>query len=465
MAQEYFEKFTQIEASAGDLFDWHTRPCALNRLTPPWENVKTVEALPALRNGARTTMEVRTGPIKQRWTAELQNVEEGKQFVDVQVNGPFAEWLHRHRFVRKGKSTSVLLDEITYRLPLGFVGQFLGGRFVKKRLERTFRYRHRVTADDVARLKEPLFSEVSKKRILVSGGKGLVGDSLSPLLKSFGHTVLTLTRNPTSENDVGWDLENGTIDLAAAGQIDALIHLAGENIAGGRWTKKRMDRIFYSRKNGTRLLADTIARMENPPQVVVSASGTNYYQSTPLNVHNEESPIGTSFLSEVCREWEGQWWPAEEAGIRVTKLRIGAVLSPAGGMLGKLLPLFLAGGGGPVGDGKQRLSWIAIDDLVDILHRAVLDKRFEGPVNVTTPHWVTNADFGKTLGRVVRRPSFLPAPAFALRAAFGQLADEALLADVAVEPAKLKEFEYPFRFPKLEEALCHLLGRRSPKKK
>ncbi|MEM0896556.1 MAG: TIGR01777 family oxidoreductase, partial [Verrucomicrobiota bacterium] len=389
----------------------------------------------------------------------------GKQFVDVQVNGPFAEWLHRHRFVRKGKSSSVLLDEISYRLPLGFVGQLFGGRFVKSRLERTFRYRHRVTSDDVARLKDPLFADVQPMRILVSGGRGLVGDALAPLLRSFGHTVLVLTRNPTSENDVAWDLKNKTIDLAGAGKVDAIIHLAGENIAGGRWSKKRMDRIFYSRKDGTRLLADAVARMDSPPRVIVSASGINYYQSSALNVHTEDSPIGTSFLSEVCREWEQQWWPAEEAGIRVAKLRIGAVLSPAGGMLAKLLPVFLLGGGGPVGHGRQRLSWIAIDDLVDIIHRALLDERYAGPINTCAPEWVSNKDFGRTLGRIVRRPSFLPAPAFALRAALGKLADEALLSDLAVEPAKLKSLDYPFRLSKLEDALCHLLGRRPPKKK
>jgi uncharacterized protein (TIGR01777 family) len=458
LEKERFEKSLSLPVSAEVLHDWHLRPGAFSRLCPPWDPVEIVETSPKIVNGAKTTLRVKAGPFRRRWIAEYRACIKGKEFTDVQIAGPFKSWEHRHQFIPKGGEKCVLVDSIDYELPLGFLGRIFGKRFVAKKLEATFRYRHTVTAQDLTRASErppepPL-------TILVTGASGLVGSALVPYLENAGHKIITLGRrpNPDDPRALTWDPDAGTLSLAAAGPLDAVIHLAGENIAAGRWSKNQKDRIFYSRKRGTRLLADALARLEKPPKVLVSASGVNYYEPSAYNIHTEESPLGTGFLSEVCRVWEGETRPAREAGVRVVNARLGVVLTPAGGALSKMLPIFKLGLGGRMGDGRQRMSWIALDDVIDVLHRAVIDPRFEGPVNVTSPNIVENREFSSTLGRVLHRPSLVPVPERALTLAFGEMARETVLPDLAVAPAKLKELGYDFRFPELESALKHLLG-------
>jgi uncharacterized protein (TIGR01777 family) len=455
----YFEKSVPVPVSAKELHDWHMRPAAFERLTPPWEKVRTVDAASAIANGNRHVFRVKIGPFWKRWIAEFRFCKVPEEFTDAQIEGPFSSYAHRHRFVDKTKNSSLLVDAIDFNLPFGFIGKVFGERLVRRKLEATFRYRHRITIQDLAR--ESLAPKVKPKTILITGASGLVGQALIPLLKNSGHRILTLSRNSEAgqEDSLSWNPDAGELHLASVGQIDAVVHLAGENLAAKRWNKKVKDRIFYSRKKGTRLIADTIAKLSKPPEVIVSASGINYYESSPLITHTEDSPPGTSFLAEVCRTWEDETWPAKDAGIRTVQLRIGVVLSPAGGALDKLLLPFLLGGGGRLGNGRQRMSWIAIDDLVDIIHRAIEDKKIEGPVNAVAPQVVSNAQFSKTLAKVLSRPAILPMPAFALRKIVGGLADEALLVDLAVAPQRLQNADYTFRFPDLEDALRHLLGK------
>ena len=435
------------------------RPAAFDRLTPPWEKVRPVDDADEIKNGNRHVFRVKMGPLWRRWVAEFKFCKPKSEFTDVQVEGPFSSYQHRHRFVEKTKKSSLLVDSIEYKLPLGFLGKFFGDWLVRKKLDAAFRYRHRITMQDLAR--ESLAPKVTPMTILITGASGLVGRALIPFLRNAGHTILTLSRSPKEgdESALTWDPDEGQVNLSNSGTIDAVVHLAGENIASGRWTKKVKDRIYYSRKKGTRLLADALAKLSKPPKVLVSASGINYYESSPLITHTEDGPPGTSFLSEVCRVWEGETWPATDAGIRTVQLRIGVVLSAAGGALAKMKLPFQLGGGGPIGNGRQRMSWISIDDLVDIIHRAIVDEKMNGPVNAVAPQVVSNAEFGKTLGKVLNRPAILPMPAFVLRKLVGELADEALLSDFAVAPQRLNEAGYTFRFTDLEDALRHLLGR------
>ncbi len=459
MDKERFEKSLTVPVPAKALHDWHMRPGAFARLCPPWDPVEIVEAPTGISNGATTTLRVQIGPFRRSWIAEYRACVPGQEFTDAQTTGPFKSWEHRHQFIPKGDQKSVLIDGIDYQLPLGFLGRMFGKRFVAKKLEATFRYRHTVTAQDLTRASgrppDP------RLNILVTGASGLVGSALVPYLENAGHKIITLGRSPNPDDPraLTWDPDAGTLNLAAAGPLDAVVHLAGENIAAGRWTRKQKDRIFYSRKRGTRLLADALARLEKPPKVLVSASGVNYYEPSAYNIHTEGSPLGTGFLADVCRVWEGETRPAREAGIRVVNTRLGVVLTPAGGALSKMLLPFKLGIGGRMGDGRQRMSWIALDDVIDVLHNAVIDPRFVGPVNVTSPNIVDNREFAATLGRVLRRPSLIPLPKQALTLAFGEMARETVLPDLAVAPAKLKECGYEFRFPELEGALRHLLGR------
>lgn len=297
-------------------------------------------------------------------------------------------------------------------------------------------------------------------KILVSGSTGLVGSALVPFLVSGGHEVVRLVRGQPQlgATEVPWDPQAGTIEAAKLEGLDAVVHLAGENIAG-RWTAAKKARIRSSRVEGTRLLAETLARLKRPPKTLIGASAIGYYGHRGGEVLREDSPPGAGFLADVCREWEAAARPAAEKGLRVVPLRIGVVLSAAGGALARMLTPFKLGLGGRIGPGNQFMSWIAIDDLTGAIHHALTTESLRGPVNAVAPRPATNLEFTKTLGRVLGRPTIFPMPAFAARLAFGEMADELLLASARVEPAKLVSSGYRFRAPELEGALRHLLGK------
>ena len=240
---------------------------------------------------------------------------------------------------------------------------------------------------------------------------------------------------------------------------DAVVHLAGENIAGAPWSQERKKTIRDSRVVGTRFLCDSLLRLERPPETLVSASATGYYGDRGEEILREESGPGEGFLAEVCRDWEEATGEAVRKGMRVVNLRIGMVLSAEGGALAKMLPTFRAGAGGRVGSGRQYMSWIALPDLVDAIRHAIATDSLRGPVNAVSPHPVTNREFTKTLGHVLGRPTVAFLPAFAARLLFGEMADELLLASARVEPAKLLASGYRFRLPEVEGAIRYLLGR------
>ncbi|MDP8950283.1 MAG: TIGR01777 family oxidoreductase [Actinomycetota bacterium] len=296
-------------------------------------------------------------------------------------------------------------------------------------------------------------------RVLISGATGLIGSALSPELESGDHRVTRLTRSPESDEDVGWDPSSGRIDASRLAGHDAVVHLAGESIGEGRWTPEKKRRILESRVRGTRLLAETVANLSEPPEVMVSASAVGYYGDRGNELLREESEPGSDFLAEVCKAWEAAADPAREAGIRVVHPRNGIVLSTKGGALARTLPIFRLGGGGRIGSGRQWWSWIALDDVVGAILHSLANNSVEGPVNVGSPNPLTNAEYTRVLGEVLGRPTVFPLPAPAARLALGEVADALLLASQRMEPAKLKQTGYEFRYPELEGALRHLLGR------
>ncbi len=457
MTAEIFVRRTRVQAPAGEVFRWHARRGALERLTAPWDPVELVERTGGIEDGARVVLRMRMGPLRRRWVAEHRDCREGSGFRDVQIEGPFASWEHTHTFEPEGADACTLEDRIEYELPLGALGRVVGGAMVRGRLNRLFSYRHLVTQQDMAAHTR---REVRPMKILISGSTGLIGSALMPFLTTGGHDVARLVRSQPREigSEFRWDPDAGQIDPAAFVGVDAVVHLAGENISG-RWNETKKARILESRVKGTRTVAEALAGLDKAPKVLLSSSAVGYYGDRGDEVLTEKSGSGSLFLSEVCRQWEAATEPAANKGIRVVNLRTSPVLTPAGGPLAQLLTPFRLGFGGVVGGGGQYFPWIAIDDLIGAIHHALITESLSGPVNAAAPQQVTNREFTKTLGRVLGRPTLFPLPAFAVRLAFGEVADELLLASQRVEPARLLASGYRFRFPDLESALRHLLGK------
>lgn len=303
-------------------------------------------------------------------------------------------------------------------------------------------------------------------RVAVSGSTGLVGSEVVTVLSGAGHEVVRLVRRapaPGETSVLRWDPEKGEVDAAGLEGLDAVVHLAGENVGSGRWTAARKAAIRDSRVKGTRLLCDTLAGLARPPKTLVCASAIGIYGNRGEDVLTEESPAAAGFLPGVCREWEAASDAAARKGIRVVALRIGMVLSPKGGALSRMLPLFRTGLGGVIGDGTQYVSWIALDDLSLIFLHSLQCGALSGPVNAVVPRPVTNREFTEALGKALSRPTPLPVPAFALRLAVGrEMADTLLLASARVVPRRLEETGYPFLYPELGGALRHLLGKGGP---
>ena len=296
-------------------------------------------------------------------------------------------------------------------------------------------------------------------KILVTGASGLIGSALVPFLTTGGHDVVRLSRGRTGGGTVSWNPDAGTIDRAGLEGLDAVVHLAGENISTGRWTAEKKARIRDSRVAGTRLLSETLASLSRPPKVMVAASAIGFYGHRGRDVVDEDSAPGAGFLADVCKEWEAATAPAAAAGIRVVTMRFGVILSGSGGALASMLTPFKLGAGGPIGGGEQYMSWIAIDDAADAVLFALTTPSLSGPVNAVAPNPVPNAEFARTLGAVLSRPAILPMPAFAVRLLFGEMGDELLLSSTRVEPHRLQTAGFSFRFPQLEPALRYLLGR------
>lgn len=297
-------------------------------------------------------------------------------------------------------------------------------------------------------------------RILVSGSSGLIGSALVPLLTTRGHTVTRLVRSaaPAAADSVRWDPEAGAIDGPGLEGVDAVVHLAGEDISSGSWTSTKKARIRQSRVEGTALLARAMATLARPPSVLACASAVGYYGDRGDEVLTEDSAPGRDFLAAVCRDWEAAAEPARGAGIRVAHLRFGVVLTASGGALARMLGPFRMGMGGPIGSGRQYVSWVAMDDALDAIVHVLSTPSLRGAVNIASPHPVTQLEFARALGRVLGRPTVLAVPAFAARLMFGEMADAVLLASQRLEPARLLASGYVFHDPELEPALRRLLG-------
>lgn len=454
-----FEKSTQLPISPAELFAWHERPGAFERLVPPWENVRLRHHPKTLEDGALVELEIRQGPFKLAWTSEIYAVRRGREFRDRQIKGPFARWNHRHGFDPAPDGGSILRDQVEYALPGGPAGRMAGGSHARSTLQRMFDYRHRIMKNDLALQKKYPSPQM---KILVTGASGMIGSALVPYLRSCGHEVIRAVRRKSevAKDAIHWKPEKGFEGGTKALEgIDAVIHLAGKNIAAGRWSDSVKREIRDSRVEPTRVLCGLLARMERKPKVLISSSAIGIYPDMGDEWIDEDGPINEDYLADVSREWEAATSAASSAGIRVVLPRTGIVLDPSGGALKKMLPAFKLGIAGRLGSGEQYMSWIALDDMIAGFHHALATEELHGAVNFTAPNPATNRDFTKTLAKVLRRPVGPPAPEFALKLAFGEMAEATMLKSNRVRPAVLQSTGYEFLFPELEGALRHLLGK------
>lgn len=442
-----------LPVAVEEAFAYHERPGCLSRLIPPWESVSIEKSDDSLQVGSRVELRVHVAGIPLHWTAEHTRYEPPHRFADTQLRGPFATWDHEHRFEAAGAAESRMTDTVHYRLPGGPLGARVGGGRVRRSIEAMFAYRHRVTRDDLG-LKTSHPSE--PLTVAVSGAGGLIGSRLISLLSVLGHRPRRVVRSgPSGPDDIAvWESEDEAAKLAGS---DVVVHLAGKPIAERRWTAEVKESIRQSRVEKTRQLCESLARLSTKPSVLICASATGFYGGRGDQWLDETSDAGDGFLPDVAQQWEQACAPARDAGIRVVNARFGLVLSPAGGALPQMLtPAKLFGGA--LGDGRQWWSWIALDDVLGGIYHAMTNHAVAGPVNFVAPQPVTNREFAHTLGRVIRRPALLPAPAAALRLGLGEMADALLLSSQRVQPTRLQESGYRYRFTDLAETLRYSLG-------
>ena len=462
MASTSFSHESVIPANASEVFSYHGRNQSILRLAPPWEKLDLLNLTEDAESLATLDLRIRLGSLKTNWQVQREEFAQKRTVVYSQSKGPFRYWKHTQSFRSLDDDSSSLRDLVQFSLPFaGLTNNRLGNHLVRKRLKRLFLYRHSTAQNDMrhcTRLKA-----FPKSKVAITGGNGLIGSELSVYLQAQGHDVTILSRSGKSRvwgiPVQQWDPRAKTADWKELDGNDAWIHLAGENLASGRWTTKKLQSMRSSRVESTRFLAEGFKKMAHPPKVFISPSGIGYYGDGADAELSETAEKGNGILANLCEEWEGASAEIEAMGIRRVVLRIGIVLTPKGGALAKLLPIYKAGLGGRQGKGTQYWSWISMDDLLRIFHTALSDPDFEGVYNAVSPTPLQNRDFSSALAEKVKRPGFCAAPSGVLSLLLGKMAYETLLASQRVHPQRLETCGFEFDFPTLDLALSHIFGR------
>jgi uncharacterized protein (TIGR01777 family) len=459
-----FRSQVTVHHPIDEVFAWHERPGALIRLCPPWNGSVAAAPSNGLAVGSKATLRLDVpgtfGLLGLPWVAEHVALDPGRSFTDVMASGPLRSWRHRHDFASAddGRATTIT-DTIEFRGPVPGLDR-LQGPIIRKVLVDDFAYRERQLVDDLA------FHAAhggARRVVAVAGASGLIGSQLCALLSTGGHEVRRLVRRPAQAPDeISWDPGSGSLDADDLADVDIVVHLGGRTI-GGRFTPANKREMRRSRIDSTNLLAGAVAQLAERGRAIsfVCGSAIGYYGADRGDERlDESSRSGDDFLAELCRDWEHATEPAREAGARVVNVRTGIVQSPAGGALARQLPLFRAGLGGRLGNGKQWVSWISIDDIVGAFAHAALTDDLVGAINAVAPEPVRGGRYAEVLGSVLHRPAVLPVPSFGPALLLGREgAEEIVRASQRVAAGALIATGYEFRQPTLDAALRHVLGR------
>lgn len=459
---------SQFDHSRSRVFRYHDTPGALDRLIPPWESVRLALRSDSLEIGSEVELVQSICGLRKSWLARHTELDRDRLFVDIQVDGPFARWIHRHEFESLSETRCELRDRIDFQLPLAPFSK-IAEPWVRRKLAAMFAYRHRITADDLdaSRQFEPRIAEMGHTpRIAVTGASGLVGRRVVELACVLGWKVIRIARPdskgdsvpyPRSVESVVWDFRSGNAPSSLSG-LDAVIHLAGFGIAEKRWSDRVKKLIWSSRVDATHHLVAGLSPLDSPPSRLVSASGIGIFGDRGDTECTEETAAGRGFLPELAIAWESAAQAFASSGRSAVQARLGVVLHPRSGALAKLLTPARFGMGGPIGSGRQYWPWIHIDDAANILLHLAIAKGAAGPYHVVAPEALPQRAFSATIGRLLYRPSFFPTPSWLLRLALGEMADPLLLSSVRAATPKLIASGYRFRFPELSGALQNLLG-------
>ena len=458
---------TVVNADIDTTFAWFEHEGSFRRLMPPWEVAQEVRADDSLEVGSQRVFKFPApgAPfINLTWVAEHTGYDKPNYFADTMVKGPFWKWDHDH-YLKEENGVTTVVDDVTYSVPFGPLGMLvdkvLGGSLVTGRISSMFKARE-------FRLKRDLdnhakFLDMPRKKILVVGSSGLIGTQLVAFLDTGNHEVWRLVRRvaDSNKNEISWNPDKGEINAKELEGFDVVIHLGGVGIGDKRWSKKRKAAIRESRVNSTELLSKTLASLEDKPDLFMMASAIGYYGNRGDEELDESSTSGEDgyFLTDVCKAWENSANPAKDAGIRTVHMRTGIVISAVGGALGKMLLPAKMGGGGPIGSGKQWMSWISMDDQIYSMYHLMMSEGVSGEYNLTAPNPVRQKQFAKSLGRVLRRPAFVPLPGFMMKIMFGEMGARLTLDSQRVLPKNLQESGYEFIHTDLQSALSDSLGK------
>lgn len=437
-----FTYTSPMPCTAQELFQWHEREGAFERLIPPWNDVSCESKDPGIKDGARAHLVLRQGILRIHWLAQHMHYKKGESFTDLQVKGPFAYWKHTHTMRPLGMGRSELQDQITFALPGGALINRYGEGFARAQLNQMFAYRHRITAHDLACISR--YPEEKALKIAVTGSKQFLPSQLIPFLKVAGHHVISLEDPHEAHKQ---NLE----------ELDALLHLWEPPFPKGSWSSQKREKFWKESIQTTESLMNHLSQLHSPPSVILNGSSMLYYGSQGMEFLHEQAPRGEDFLSQLYEAREKATSPLQDS--RVVQLRLAMVLSPKGGVLSTLMRPFQLGLGGHVGGGRQYWSWVSLDDSLYQIYHLLMTKDIAGAVNLTSPHPTSSKEFASTLGKTLSRPSWLPLPKGIAPFALGHGALPLLYSSRRGVPSQLNQSGFSCAYPTLEAALAHLTGR------